>query len=98
MEQLQTIQTVIEYFSDIYSSRQEINRLLKNKIQNPDLRDLLLFLLRRFQDYHRYFPFFSFSQIQSKIGFQLIFNKQFLNLKKSYGIFVIEQIKMALFL
>lgn len=40
MEQLQNIQSVIEYFSDVYSSWQEINRLLKNKIQNPDSRDL----------------------------------------------------------
>ncbi len=36
MEQLQNIQSVIEYFSDIYSSWQQINRLLKNKIQNPN--------------------------------------------------------------
>ena len=40
MEQLQNIQSVIEYFSDIYSSWQEINRLLKNKIQNPNSGDL----------------------------------------------------------
>ncbi len=40
MEQLQNIQSVIEYFSDIYSSWQEINRLLRNKIQNPDSGDL----------------------------------------------------------
>ncbi len=40
MEQLQTIQTVIEYFSDIYSSWQEINRLLINKIQYPDSGDI----------------------------------------------------------
>ncbi len=40
MEQLQNIQSVIEYFSDIYSSWQEINRLLKNKIQNPDSGDM----------------------------------------------------------
>lgn len=40
MEQLQNIQSVIEYFSDIYSSWQQINRLLKNKIQNPNSGDL----------------------------------------------------------
>jgi len=40
MEQLQNIQSVIEYFSDIYSCWQEINRLLRNKIQNPDSGDL----------------------------------------------------------
>ena len=40
MEQLQNIQSVIEYFSDIYSSWQEINRLLKNKIQNSESGDL----------------------------------------------------------
>ncbi|MDP2889549.1 MAG: hypothetical protein Q8P34_11400, partial [Bacteroidota bacterium] len=40
MEQLQNIQSVIEYFSDIYSSWQEINRLLKNKIQNHESGDL----------------------------------------------------------
>lgn len=40
MKQLQNIQSVIEYFSDIYSSWQEINRLLKNKIQNPESGDL----------------------------------------------------------
>ncbi len=40
MEQLQNIQSVIEYFSDIYSSWQEINRLLRNKIQNTDSGDL----------------------------------------------------------
>lgn len=40
MEQLQNIQSVIEYFSDIYSSWQEVNRLLKNKIQNPESGDL----------------------------------------------------------
>ena len=40
MDQLINIQSVIEYFSDIYSSWQEVNRLLKNKIQNPDSGDL----------------------------------------------------------
>ncbi len=40
MEQLQNIQSVIEYFSDIYSSWQEVNRLFKIKIQNPDSGDL----------------------------------------------------------
>jgi len=40
MEQLQNIQSVIEYFSAIYSSWQEVNRLLRNKIQNPDSGDL----------------------------------------------------------
>ncbi len=40
MEQLQNIQPIIEYFSDIYSSWKEINRLLKNKIQNPNSGDL----------------------------------------------------------
>ena len=40
MEQLQNIQSVIEYFSDIYSSWQEVNRQFKNKIQNPESGDL----------------------------------------------------------
>lgn len=40
MEQLQNIQSVIEYFSDIYSSWQEVNRQFSNKIQNPDSGDL----------------------------------------------------------
>jgi len=40
MEQLQNIQSVIKYISDIYSSRQEVNRLLKNKIQNPESGDM----------------------------------------------------------
>ncbi len=40
MEQLQNIQSVIIYFSDIYSSWQVVNRLLKNKIKNPDSGDL----------------------------------------------------------
>ncbi len=40
MEQLQNIQSVIEYFSDEYSSWQEVNRLLINKIQNPDSGDI----------------------------------------------------------
>lgn len=40
MEQLQNIQSVIEYFSDIYSSWQEVNRLLIKKIQHPDSGDL----------------------------------------------------------
>ncbi len=40
MEQLQNIQSVIEYFSDIYSSWQEVNRHFSNKIQNPDSGDL----------------------------------------------------------
>ncbi|MFA5326491.1 MAG: hypothetical protein WC384_01745 [Prolixibacteraceae bacterium] len=35
MEQLQNIQPVIEYFSTIYSSWQEVNRLAINKIHNP---------------------------------------------------------------
>jgi hypothetical protein len=40
MEQLQNIQPVIEYFSAIYSSWQEVNRQLRNKIQTPDSGDL----------------------------------------------------------
>jgi hypothetical protein len=40
MEQVQNIQSVIEYFSDIYSAWQEVNRLLINKIQYPDSGDL----------------------------------------------------------
>ncbi|BBE17804.1 hypothetical protein AQPE_1961 [Aquipluma nitroreducens] len=40
MEQFQNIQSVIEYFSAIYSSWQEVNCLLRNKIQNPDSGDL----------------------------------------------------------
>lgn len=40
MKHPQNIQSVIEYFSDIYSSWQQINRLLKNKIQNPNSGDL----------------------------------------------------------
>ena len=40
MEQLQNTQYVIEYFSEIYSSWQEVNRLLRNKIQNPESGDM----------------------------------------------------------
>ena len=40
MEQLQNIQSVVESFSDIYSSWQAVNRLLRNKIQNTDSGDL----------------------------------------------------------
>ncbi|HZL11808.1 MAG TPA: hypothetical protein VFC65_17640 [Prolixibacteraceae bacterium] len=40
MKHPQNIQSVIAYFSDIYSSWQQINRLLKNKIQNPNSGDL----------------------------------------------------------
>ena len=40
MEQLQNIQSVIEYFTDIYSSWQEVNRKFSIKIQNPDSGDL----------------------------------------------------------
>ena len=40
MDQLINIQSVIEYISELYSSWQEVNRLLKIKIQHPDSGDL----------------------------------------------------------
>jgi hypothetical protein len=40
MEQLHNIQSVIEYFSTLYSSWQEVNHLFKNKIHNPDSEDM----------------------------------------------------------
>jgi len=40
MDQLINIQSVIEYISELYSSWQEVNRLFRNKIQNPDFGDL----------------------------------------------------------
>ena len=40
MDQLINIQLVIEYISELYSSWQEVNRLLKIKIQHPDSGDL----------------------------------------------------------
>ncbi|MDP3444294.1 MAG: hypothetical protein Q8T08_15660, partial [Ignavibacteria bacterium] len=40
MEHHQNIQPVIAYFSDLYSSCQEVNRLFINKIRNPGSGDL----------------------------------------------------------
>ena len=40
MEEIQNIQSVIAYFSDVYSSWQEVNRLFITAIHNHGSRDL----------------------------------------------------------
>ncbi|MDP2335625.1 MAG: hypothetical protein Q8N05_04070 [Bacteroidota bacterium] len=53
MEHLQNIQSVIAYFSDLYSSWQEVNRLFINMIHNPGSGSLTM-QESLYEFYHKY--------------------------------------------